>query len=109
MSFEKQFIKYDKDRFSVHADYRVNENDLLARIKKIIKLTPSDNDEIITKATKIVEAVRSKRLATMGLDAFFIQYDLSSAEGIALMCLAEAMLRVPDNSNIDTLIKDKLS
>jgi RHH-type transcriptional regulator, proline utilization regulon repressor / proline dehydrogenase / delta 1-pyrroline-5-carboxylate dehydrogenase len=109
MSFEKQFIKYDKDRFSVHADYRANENELLARIKKIIKLTPSDNDEIITKATKIVEAVRSKRLATMGLDAFFIQYDLSSAEGIALMCLAEAMLRVPDNSNIDTLIKDKLT
>ena len=109
MSFTTQFTNYDKNRFAVHADYRANETELLTRIKKIITLTDPEHELIVAKATKFVTAVREKRLATMGLDAFFIQYDLSSEEGIALMCLAEAMLRVPDNSNMDSLIKDKLT
>jgi RHH-type proline utilization regulon transcriptional repressor/proline dehydrogenase/delta 1-pyrroline-5-carboxylate dehydrogenase len=44
-----------------------------------------------------------------GIDAFMIEYDLSSEEGIVLMCLAEALLRVPDSYTIDLLIKDKLT
>src|SRR5207245_11668075 len=42
-------------------------------------------------------------------DARLYQYDLSSEEGIALMCLAEAALRVPDASTIDRLIQDKIA
>ncbi len=44
-----------------------------------------------------------------GLDAFLYQYDLSSEEGIALMCLAEALLRIPDATTADRLIKDKIA
>lgn len=109
MSFSEQFAIYDKDRINIHLDYRASETEILARIKKEIKLTDKEHDLIVAKATKFVEAVREKRLVTMGLDAFFMQYDLSSEEGIALMCLAEAMLRVPDSSNMDSLIKDKLT
>ena len=43
-----------------------------------------------------------------GLDAFLRQYDLSSQEGVILMCLAEALLRIPDDETADRLIADKL-
>src|SRR5690606_17762469 len=43
-----------------------------------------------------------------GLDAFIHEYDLSSREGVALMCLAEALLRIPDPETADRLIADKL-
>ena len=44
-----------------------------------------------------------------GLDAFIHEYALSSREGVALMCLAEALLRIPDTGTIDRLIRDKLA
>ena len=61
------------------------------------------------QAKKLIEKVREKRLSASGLDAFMFQYDLSSEEGIALMCLAEALLRIPDKDTVDKLIRDKLS
>lgn len=63
----------------------------------------------VEQAKKLVEKVRAKRLTQGGVDAFMIQYDLSSAEGIALMCLAEALLRIPDPATADKLIQDKIS
>jgi RHH-type proline utilization regulon transcriptional repressor/proline dehydrogenase/delta 1-pyrroline-5-carboxylate dehydrogenase len=60
-------------------------------------------------ATELMTAVRSARQDAGGLDAFMAQYDLSSAEGIALMCMAEALLRIPDKFTIDKLISDKIS
>ncbi|MDQ3077340.1 MAG: bifunctional proline dehydrogenase/L-glutamate gamma-semialdehyde dehydrogenase PutA, partial [Pseudomonadota bacterium] len=53
------------------------------------------------------KAVRGHKAA--GLDAFLQAYDLGSEEGVALMCLAEALLRVPDAATADDLIADKLS
>ena len=67
------------------------------------------NSQIDITARQLIDQVRAKRLDGLGLDAFFIQYDLSSEEGIALMCLAEAMLHVPDKNNMDALIQDKLT
>src|SRR5476651_1241061 len=64
---------------------------------------------IAKTAEKLVINVRETRLAQSGLDAFLYQYDLSSDEGIALMCLAEALLRIPDKKTIDKLIRDKIS
>ena len=60
-------------------------------------------------AARLVHAVRAERGKTGGLDAFLHQYDLSSQEGIVLMCLAEALLRVPDADTADQLIRDKLA
>ncbi|MEI2422676.1 hypothetical protein V6O07_20530, partial [Arthrospira platensis SPKY2] len=60
-------------------------------------------------AIRLVEAVRRNRRRVSGLDAFLQQYDLSSQEGVVLMCLAEALLRVPDSETADRLISDKLS
>src|SRR6266851_9352819 len=44
-----------------------------------------------------------------GLDAFLQEYALSSPEGVALMCLAEALLRIPDSETVDRLIRDKIA
>ncbi len=71
----------------------------------------SDNalNRIHHTAAKLVEGTRQNRKKQGGLDAFLHAYDLSSEEGIALMCLAEALLRIPDNATRDKLISDKLS
>jgi len=59
-------------------------------------------------ATQLVENVRSKIDQMDGVDAFMKEYDLSSKEGIVLMCMAEALLRIPDKETAEKLIKDKL-
>ncbi len=59
-------------------------------------------------ATLLVENVRAKIDDMDGVDAFMKEYDLSSKEGILLMCLAEALLRIPDKATVDKLIKDKI-
>jgi RHH-type proline utilization regulon transcriptional repressor/proline dehydrogenase/delta 1-pyrroline-5-carboxylate dehydrogenase len=61
------------------------------------------------RARRLVEAVRSGRLGRGGLDAFLHEYGLSSQEGVLLMCIAEALLRVPDDLTQERLIRDKLS
>jgi RHH-type proline utilization regulon transcriptional repressor/proline dehydrogenase/delta 1-pyrroline-5-carboxylate dehydrogenase len=52
--------------------------------------------------------VRDSRLKSGGIDAFLTTYDLSSREGVVLMCLAEALLRIPDAATVDRLIRDKI-
>ena len=58
-------------------------------------------------ARKLVKGVRAHKPS--GVDAFLHAYDLGSDEGIAMMCLAEALLRIPDAHTADELIADKLA
>ncbi len=60
-------------------------------------------------AHKLVSAVRQQRTRASGVDALMHEFSLSSEEGVALMCLAEALLRIPDNATADRLIADKIS
>jgi len=60
-------------------------------------------------AQKLVSAVREKRTRASGVDALMHEFSLSSEEGVALMCLAEALLRIPDSATADRLIADKIS
>ena len=60
------------------------------------------------RARGIVAAVRRDRLGKGGIDAFLHEYALSSPEGVALLCLAEALLRIPDAETVDRLIRDKI-
>jgi RHH-type proline utilization regulon transcriptional repressor/proline dehydrogenase/delta 1-pyrroline-5-carboxylate dehydrogenase len=60
------------------------------------------------RATELVAAVRAQQVSAGGIDAFLREYDLSSQEGVVLMCLAEALLRIPDAHTADRLIEDKL-
>lgn len=92
-------------------NYIVDEEQYLS---ELIKLVPSSDDEIqrITKrAHDLVHKVRQydKKGLMVGIDAFLQQYSLETQEGIILMCLAEALLRIPDAATADALIEDKLS
>ncbi|TVP15557.1 bifunctional proline dehydrogenase/L-glutamate gamma-semialdehyde dehydrogenase PutA [Shewanella sp. KCT] len=92
-------------------NYIVDEEQYLS---ELIKLVPSSDDEIqrITKrAHDLVHKVRQydKKGLMVGIDAFLQQYSLETQEGIILMCLAEALLRIPDAATADALIDDKLS
>jgi RHH-type proline utilization regulon transcriptional repressor/proline dehydrogenase/delta 1-pyrroline-5-carboxylate dehydrogenase len=63
---------------------------------------------IASLATRLVEGLRGKKDAG-GVEALVQEFSLSSQEGVALMCLAEALLRIPDNATRDALIRDKIS
>ncbi len=67
------------------------------------------NAQIAKRAGDLVIAVRKQSRKREGLDAFMHEYDLSSEEGVILMCLAEALLRIPDTDTADKLIRDKLA
>ena len=66
------------------------------------------NDLQISKdAAAIVSNCRKDRNKTR-LDNFFLEYGLSNQEGVALMCLAESLLRIPDNKTCDDIINEKI-
>jgi RHH-type proline utilization regulon transcriptional repressor/proline dehydrogenase/delta 1-pyrroline-5-carboxylate dehydrogenase len=69
---------------------------------------PADAARIVTRAGELVAAVRARASGAVGLDAFLQEFSLSSREGVVLMCLAEALLRIPDAETADQLIRDKL-
>lgn len=64
--------------------------------------------EVKTLATRLVQSLRDKR-GGAGVEALIHEFSLSSQEGVALMCLAEALLRIPDRPTRDALIRDKIS
>lgn len=96
-------------RAAITDAYRMDETLCVEQILKAATLPEEQSKRIESKARQLVTEVRTQRLQKSGLDAFMYHYDLSSEEGIALMCLAEALLRVPDKETIDHLIRDKLT
>ncbi|MGN7661564.1 MAG: bifunctional proline dehydrogenase/L-glutamate gamma-semialdehyde dehydrogenase PutA [Anaplasma sp.] len=63
---------------------------------------------IYNLAKRIIEKVRASRSVNM-IDAFMQEYGLSTEEGVALMCLAESLLRIPDECTVDEMIRDKIA
>ena len=95
------------DRTELRQAYRPDENEVVRERLAQAKLAGAEQGEATAIARTLVKAVRGHKAA--GLDAFLQAYDLGSDEGIALMCLAEALLRIPDAETADDLIADKLS
>jgi RHH-type transcriptional regulator, proline utilization regulon repressor / proline dehydrogenase / delta 1-pyrroline-5-carboxylate dehydrogenase len=71
-------------------------------------LGPDEQRRVAELARQLVAAVRAGRRQQGGIDAFMQEYSLSSEEGVVLMCLAEALLRIPDAGTADKLIADKI-
>jgi RHH-type proline utilization regulon transcriptional repressor/proline dehydrogenase/delta 1-pyrroline-5-carboxylate dehydrogenase len=88
--------------------YLSDEARLVADFCRVADCSPALRDEIARTAERLVRAVRRHRRSTSGVDALLHQYPLSSAEGVALMCLTEALLRIPDAATADALIADRL-
>ncbi|HKU78346.1 MAG TPA: bifunctional proline dehydrogenase/L-glutamate gamma-semialdehyde dehydrogenase PutA [Rhodanobacteraceae bacterium] len=80
-------------------------NELLAQAE----FSDDARARIEAQAADLVTRVRAKQDQRSAVAAFMQQYDLSSNEGILLMCIAEALLRIPDSETADRLIRDKLT
>ncbi|MCF6288070.1 MAG: bifunctional proline dehydrogenase/L-glutamate gamma-semialdehyde dehydrogenase PutA [Proteobacteria bacterium] len=89
-------------------DFLADEDLLMTLLLKKVNYNKQKRQEIKQLATKLVKNVRAKIDEMDGVDAFMKEYDLSSKEGIVLMCMAEALLRIPDKKTAEKLIKDKL-
>lgn len=90
-------------------NYSVDESSYLQELLELA--TPDDKTvNIIThQASQLVEEIRQSSKSREGVEAFLQQYSLSTKEGVILMCLAEALLRIPDANVANALIRDKLS
>ncbi len=96
-------------RASINESYRAPEIDVVSKLIMAAELPESLAERVKKRAMSLVEHIRDMRKKAIGIDSFLNTYSLSTQEGIALMCLAEALLRVPDQTTIDKLIRDKLS
>jgi len=94
------------DRSAVRAAFRQEEEACVEERLRETQNFSRDHAEIHARAVSLIRDARAREVS--GIDAFLHQYGLNTEEGIALMCLAEALLRVPDARTADALIRDKI-
>ncbi len=94
-------------RAAIRAAYLADEGETVEGLARRARLAPAGASRVRAAAENLVKGVRSRQAASP-LDAFLREYDLSSHEGVVLMCLAEALLRIPDAATADRLIRDQL-
>ena len=110
-----KFLQDDEREFESAAGAAINgrfladEAQVVAEVLDLARLPAADRAAIRQDAMRLVAAARGRREGKSGIEAFLQQYDLASQEGIVLMCLAEALLRIPDADTADRLIADKIS
>jgi len=98
------------DQFaSINDDWLADESAQVLALLVRARTSMSHGHHIHNSARKLVRAMRTRQRKASGLHAFLQHYDLSSQEGIVLMCLAESLLRIPDAATADRLIADKLT
>ena len=93
---------------SVRAPYAPADETLAAGLLAAAARPPQAEARIDARATRLVGAIRARSGGLGGVEDFLHAYALSTKEGLALMVLAEALLRVPDADTADRLIEDKL-
>ncbi len=94
---------------TIAAATRRPEAECVAALLADARLDPARAGAARTLAERLVRELRERRTKSSGVDALMREFSLSSQEGVALMCLAEALLRVPDAATADALIRDKLA
>ena len=108
-ALQGDFLRSQPSEFlhTVSANYAVDEDSYL---RELIELAQAqDLAALSRKANQLIIDVRKRDNAVDSIDALLQQYSLDTQEGIMLMCLAEALLRVPDADTADALIRDKLN
>ncbi|HZC96205.1 MAG TPA: proline dehydrogenase family protein, partial [Bradyrhizobium sp.] len=95
-------------RSAVTAAYRVSEPECVPPLLKLATASAEEAKRIEKLARALVVKLRAKTRSS-GVEGLIHEYSLSSQEGVALMCLAEALLRIPDAATRDALIRDKLA
>jgi len=110
-----RFLHSDESEFgsapgeAINAHFLADEAIVVEEMLALARLTAVERAAIHRDAVELVTAARSRRAGRTGIESFLQQYGLASQEGIVLMCLAEALLRIPDADTADRLIADKIS
>jgi RHH-type proline utilization regulon transcriptional repressor/proline dehydrogenase/delta 1-pyrroline-5-carboxylate dehydrogenase len=94
---------------AVNRLFLTDETTVVRELLPMARLDTAGAERVVRDAIALVEAVRADREGTAGIEAFLQQYDLGSREGVILMCIAEALLRIPDPDTADRLIADKIT
>ena len=109
MSFlDNPLPRHDGLRAAIDAAYRADETEIVEALIPLAVVPGEVQKRIKERAAGLVAKVRETRHSFGGLEAFLQEYGLTSKEGVALMCLAEALLRIPDAETADRLIADKI-
>ncbi len=95
-------------RAALRALYRAPETDCVEQLRAEATVEPALARRIDAAARDLVAHIRAQRRRAGGLDVFLSQYALDTEEGVVLMCLAEALLRIPDEDTANRLIRDKI-
>ena len=109
MLFNGSFISDCPIRQKIREFYRIDENTAVDHILPLAEVNVSARSRAWERARKMVLKIRHDQSGNGAIDALLNEYSLSSEEGVVLMCLAEALLRVPDKHTQDALIRDKIS
>ena len=96
------------ERDEIAAYHLMDEMRLVGGLVERAIFTATERNRIADRAARLVSAARANRHKHGGVDAFMHEYGLTSEEGIILMCLAEALLRIPDKDTADALIAEKI-
>ena len=97
----------DQFRTQMRAKAYASDPEVLQNLATLAP-SPEARAEISRQASAMVKRLRAEAKPSV-MELFLAEYGLSSEEGIALMCLAEALLRVPDAATMDALIEDKIA
>src|SRR5882724_11243905 len=89
-------------------DYAPDDRALAARLLGDARLAPERETRIDATTTRLITAIRTEAVGFGGVEEMLHEFALSTREGVALMVLAEALLRVPDGATADKFIEDKL-
>jgi RHH-type proline utilization regulon transcriptional repressor/proline dehydrogenase/delta 1-pyrroline-5-carboxylate dehydrogenase len=98
----------DTLRAAIRENILPDEEAVLARLVREVDLGEDQRRSITSRAAGLVRSVRRSGDSRL-MEVFLSEYGLSTKEGVALMCLAEALLRVPDAETMDDLIRDKIA
>lgn len=109
MQFESFAHQQSTLRDAITAAYRRDERECVQALLAQAAMSPEQIAAVQQLARRLVTEVRRERTRASGVDALMHEFSLDSSEGIALMCLAEALLRIPDRETADKLIRDKIS
>ncbi|OBT16992.1 bifunctional proline dehydrogenase/L-glutamate gamma-semialdehyde dehydrogenase [Vibrio sp. UCD-FRSSP16_10] len=89
--------------------YMVDESIWLKELLKLATPLEEEKQRIERQTTALIATIRADKRSIQMIDALLLEYSLDTQEGILLMCLAEALMRIPDSETADALIKDKLT
>ncbi len=111
LQFAQSILPQGFLRSSITSAYRRPEHEMVSMLLESARFSPKDNQAVFDLSKSLVDKLRTqkKTIGKAGIVQDLLQeYALSSQEGIALMCMAEALLRIPDKATRDALIRDKI-